>query len=89
MNKLRNIYTIGRGGRNIKKWDIYNFKIKTIPFIIILDDTVPFVKDKSKSKNGTSVSEEFAYITEVQWGISDLPFVQNKDYQYSVSLQIS
>ena len=32
-NKLRNIYTIGRGARNIsiKKWEIYyNFKIKII-----------------------------------------------------------
>ena len=35
-NKLRNIYTIGRGARNIpiKKWKIYYFKIRIIPFII-------------------------------------------------------
>ena len=35
-NKLRNIYAKGRGARNIsiKKWEIYYFKIKIIPFII-------------------------------------------------------
>ena len=35
-NMLRNIYTIGRGARNIpiKKWEIYYFKIKIIPFFI-------------------------------------------------------
>ena len=26
--------------------------------------------------------KESPYSIEVQWGISDLPFVQNKDYQY-------
>ena len=38
MNKLRNIYTTGRGARkiSIKKWEIYYFKIKTILFIINL-----------------------------------------------------
>ena len=45
---------------------------------------MPFVIDKFKSKNGAS--EEYQknspYLTEVQWDISDLPFVQNKDYQY-------
>ena len=25
------------------------------------------------------------YLTEVQWDISDLPYAQNKDYQYEVS----
>ena len=43
---------------------------------------MPFVIDKFKSKNGASVSEEFALLPEVQWDISDLRFVQNKDYQY-------
>ena len=32
-----------------------------------------FVMDKFKAKNGASVSDD---------RISDLPFVQNKDYQY-------
>ena len=41
-----------------------------------------FVIDKFKSKNGASVSEELAYFTEVQYDISDLPLVQNKDYKY-------
>ena len=43
---------------------------------------MPFVIDKFKSKNGASVSEEFALFTEVQWDmwdISDLPSAQNKD----------
>ena len=43
---------------------------------------MPFVMDKSKSKNWDSVSKEFAFLTEVQWDISVLPFVRNKDYQY-------
>ena len=43
---------------------------------------MPFVIDKFKSENGASVSEEFALFNYVQWDISDLPFVQNKDYQY-------
>ena len=35
-SKLRNIYTIGWGARNIyiKKWEMHYFKIKIIPFII-------------------------------------------------------
>ena len=41
---------------------------------------MPFVIDKFKSKNGASVSEVFAFLIDVQWDISDLPFVQNKDY---------
>ena len=43
---------------------------------------MPLVMDKSKSKKGASVSEEFACSTGVQCDISDLPFLQNKDYQY-------
>ena len=38
----------------------YYFKIKIIPFIIILEETMPFVIDKFKYKNEASVSEEFA-----------------------------
>ena len=40
----------------------------------MLEETMPFIIDKFKSKNGASVSEEFAFLTEVQWDISDLPF---------------
>ena len=40
------------------------------------------VMEKSKSKMGPSVSNGFAFLTEVQWDISDLPFAQSKDYQY-------
>ena len=43
---------------------------------------MPIVVEKFKSKNGASVSEELDCLTEVQWDVSDLPFVQNKDYQY-------
>ena len=48
-------------------------------------ETMSLVMDKSKSKKKASVSDEFASFTEVQLDISDLPLVQNKDYQYSVS----
>ena len=41
-----------------------------------------FIIDKSKSKNGASVSEEFVLLNWSRWEISDLPFVQNKDNQY-------
>ena len=62
--KLQNVYTIGRGARNIsiKKWKINYFKIKVVPFIINFGmvETMPFVIDKSKSKKGASVSEGFA-----------------------------
>ena len=43
---------------------------------------MPFEIDKFKSKNRASVLEVFAFLTEVQWDISDLLFVKNKDYQY-------
>ena len=36
---------------------------------------MPFVMDKSKSKKEAAVSEKSPYLTEVQWDISDLPFV--------------
>ena len=53
-NKLRNIYPIGSGARNItiKKWKISYFKIK------IIDGNMPGVMVKSKSKKGASVSKE-------------------------------
>ena len=41
---------------------------------------MPFVIDKFKSKNGASVSENSPYLTEVQWDISVLPFVKNKEF---------
>ena len=45
---------------------------------------MPFIMNNTKSKKGHSVSEEFAYLTEVQLDRSDLPFIQYKDIQYSV-----
>ena len=41
-----------------------------------------FVMDKSMSKKGLQYLGNLPYLTEVQWDISDLPFVQNKDYQF-------
>ena len=43
---------------------------------------MPFVMDKSKSKSEAQYLKDSPYSTEVQWDISDLPFVRNKDYQY-------
>ena len=39
-----------------------------------------FVMDKFKSKNGAQYQKKLPYLIEVQKDISDLPFVQNKDY---------
>ena len=47
---------------------------------VLLDGTMSFVIDRSKSKSGgggASVSKELPYITEVQWNISDLPFARS------------
>ena len=57
-------------------------KIKADPFILNLVETMPFVMDKSKSKKGLQYLKELPCSTEVQWDISDSPFVQNNDYQY-------
>ena len=43
---------------------------------------MPFVIDKFKSKTELQYQKNSPYFTEVQWDISDLPFVQNKAYQY-------
>ena len=56
-------------------------KLKSAHLSYILDETMSFIKDKSKSKKskkGASVSKEFALI-QLKWDISDLPFVRNKD----------
>ena len=37
---------------------------------------------KSKSKKGLQYLKDSPYSTEFQWGISDVPFVQNKDNKY-------
>ena len=41
-----------------------------------------FVMNKPKSKKGLQYQKNLPYLTEVQWAISDLSFVRNKDYQY-------
>ena len=46
---------------------------------------MPFVMDKSKYKKELEYLKDSPYSTAVQWDISDLPFVQNKDYQYKAS----
>ena len=38
--------------------------------------------DKSKTKKGLQYLKDSLYSTEVQWNISNLSFVQIKDYQY-------
>ena len=48
----------------------------------ILVETMPSVMENPKSRKEALVSENFALSTGVEWDISDLPFVQNKDYQY-------
>ena len=39
---------------------------------------MPFVMDKSKSKKGLQYLKNSVYSTEVQWDITDLPFVQKR-----------
>ena len=41
--------------------------------------------DKSKSKTGLQYQKNLPYITEVQWDISDLPFLQNKYLEVELS----
>ena len=38
--------------------------------------------DKFKSENGLQYQKNLPYLTEVQWYISALPFIQNWEYQY-------
>ena len=72
------MYTIGKGTRSIsiKKWEIYCFKNKIIP--LIFDETIPVVMDKPKFKKELQYQKNLPFLAEVQWDISDLPFVQNK-----------
>ena len=41
---------------------------------------MPFVMDKSNSKKGFQYLKDSPYSIDVQWDLSDLPFVQNKEY---------
>ena len=43
---------------------------------------MPFVIDKFKSETELQYQKNSPYLTEVLWDISDLPLIQNKDYQY-------
>ena len=43
---------------------------------------MPFVMPSPSPKTGLQYQMSSPYLTEAQWDISDLPFVQNKDYQY-------
>ena len=56
-NKLRYVHTIGGTSRHIavEKRDINYIKIKIVPFIKILVQTIPLYIDKFKSKNGVSI----------------------------------
>ena len=70
MNQLQNVYTIGRGTRNvsIKKWEIPYFKIKIILVSSILDKTMPILMDKPKSKKGALVSKRFVLLNYISGG---------------------
>ena len=58
-NKLRYVHSIGGTSRDIavEEREINYIKIKIVPFIINLVETVPLDIDKFKSQNGASVSE--------------------------------
>ena len=75
------IYTPFEGERGISSSRNEKLTISNLKSSIyhILVETMPFVMDKPKSKKEASVSEKLA-LSGIY--ISDLPFVQNKDYQY-------
>ena len=80
-NELGDIDSIGCRARKltILKWEIDNYKIKVVTFIINLVETTSLEIDESKSKNAASVSEVLA-LAGVLMGIFDLPYCQNKHY---------
>ena len=43
---------------------------------------MPFNIESSSPKTELQYQKNSPYLSEVQWDISDVPFVQNKDYQY-------
>ena len=45
---------------------------------------MPLVMGKTKPETGHQCEKTLPYLADVRWGISDLPFLQNKDYQYLV-----
>ena len=68
-NKIRNIYSIGRGPRTSLSRHV---KLAIIPFITYFVETVPFPFDKPKSEMWPSVSKAFAVFTEfLQHNISE------------------
>ena len=69
MNKLRDVYTIGREARNIDQEKK-----------LTISKTMPFVIDRSKFEKRPSVSKVFALFTWGSWDLLDLPFVLNTDY---------
>ena len=67
MNKLQNIYTIGRGAKNIaiNKWVINYFKIKIILFIINFKWNYAIHYGQIKVQKKAPISNEF---TIFNWG---------------------
>ena len=63
---------------SIQKWVINYFKIKSSHLSESLVETMPFVINKSRSKKGLRYLKDSPYSIEVQWDISDLPFVQKR-----------
>ena len=43
---------------------------------------MPFNIESSSPKTELPYQKNLPYLSEVQWDISYVPFVQNKDYQY-------
>ena len=64
-NELREIDSIGCRARNItiSKWEIDNFKMKVITFIINFGRNYIIELDKCKSKNAAPVSEVLALLS--------------------------
>ena len=62
MNKLQNTYTKEgeQGTSSSRSRKLTISKLKSFCLSYILVETMPFVMDKSKSKKGALVSEEFA-----------------------------
>ena len=65
---------------------VYLSGAKNVCFCTICDFGSPTIchllLTSSSPKTELQYQKNSPYLTEVQWDISDLPFVQNKDYQY-------
>ena len=84
MNKLQNVYIIKREGVGWARTSLRNGKFIILILNHPVDETMLFAVDMWRCpspKMGLQHQKNSPYLTEVQWDISDLPFVQNKEYQ--------